>query len=318
MPKVSVIVPIFGVEACLDKCVESILHQTYTDWELILVDDGSPDRSGTICDEWAERDKRIMVFHKENGGVSSARNLGIEKAKGAWITFVDADDAIDPQALEKCANFFDKADVIRFSMKYIYSEDGKEFKDFVLPVLTHDEYIARIVARETILGVCGGFYLRKTFIENNIRFDTSLVNGEDWVVLLQLVLLAKDLTILPDAFYFYNKSNEDSCTYTSNFEKSYSAISALDKIHRLLNEEGKNGFDDSFSRAKCQLGYYFYTNLIVGSFKVTREELKKYATLIGITKKDIVKGAHSFKECILLLCICNRLGQKFLRKYCII
>lgn len=312
-PKVSVIVPVYGVEACLDKCVESILQQTYSDWELILVDDGSPDRSGVLCDEWAERDKRIKVFHKENGGVSSARNLGIEKAEGTWITFVDADDAIGPDTLEKCSKYFDIADVIRFSMKFIYSEDGKEFKDYIIPTLTHEEYLSRIVARETILGVCGGFYLRKTFVENNIKFDKNLVNGEDWVVLLQLVLLANDVAILPDTLYLYNKTNENSCTYTSSFTKSFSAIRALDKICSLLKEDGKTGFENSISRAKCELGYNFYASIILRSYKVSKEEINKYTKLIGITRKDIRNGSHSLKERVFLLFFCNRLGQTILK-----
>lgn len=313
MPKVSVIVPVYGVEACLDKCVESILHQTFSDWELILVDDGSPDRSGALCDEWAERDSRIKVFHKENGGVSSARNLGIEKAEGTWITFVDADDAIRAETLEKCASYFDKADVIRFSMKFVYSEDGKEFKDYVIPKLTHEEYLSRIVARETILGVCGGFYLRKTFVENNIKFDKSLVNGEDWVVLLQLVLLANDVSIMPDTLYLYNKTNENSCTYTFSFKKSLSAIRALDIISSLLRKAGKKGFENAISRAKCELGYNFYANIILRTNKVSKEEINKYTKLIGITIKDIRKGAHSLKERVFLLCFCNRIGQTILK-----
>lgn len=312
MPKVSVIVPVYGVEACLDKCVESILHQSYIDWELLLIDDGSLDRSGDMCDVWAGRDKRIKVFHKENGGVSSARNLGIEKAEGTWITFVDADDSIERETLEKCASHFDKAEVIRFSMKFIYSEDGKEFKNFILPVLSRDAYLSRIVARETILGVCGGIYQRHIFVENNIRFDESLVNGEDWVVLLQLVLQANNLAILPDTLYLYNKTNENSCTYRSSFKKSYSAIKALDKICEMLKKDGTIGFEKSISRAKCELAYNFYASIILRSYKVSKEEINKYSKLIGIARKDIWEGTHSLKERVILLCFSSRIGIKIL------
>ncbi len=94
-PKVSVIVPVYKVEKYLPECIESILAQTFTDFELILVDDGSPDNSGKICDDYAARDSRIRVFHKENGGVSSARNLGLDNARGEWVTFVDSDDWLE-------------------------------------------------------------------------------------------------------------------------------------------------------------------------------------------------------------------------------
>ena len=99
-PLVSVIVPVYKVERYLPRCVESILGKTYTNFELILVDDGTPDRSGVICDRYAEKDSRIKVIHKENGGVSSARNAGIDAAQGEWITFVDSDDWVAENYIE--------------------------------------------------------------------------------------------------------------------------------------------------------------------------------------------------------------------------
>lgn len=98
-PKVSVIVPVYNVEKLLQRCIDSILAQTFTDFELLLIDDGSKDKSGEICDEYAAKDSRIRVFHKQNGGVSTARNIGIDKAQGEWIYFVDSDDIVLPSAL---------------------------------------------------------------------------------------------------------------------------------------------------------------------------------------------------------------------------
>lgn len=98
-PKISVIVPVYNVEKFLRRCIDSILAQTFTDFELLLIDDGSKDKSGEICDEYAAKDARIRVFHKQNGGVSSARNLGIDKAQGEWVYFVDSDDWIEIETL---------------------------------------------------------------------------------------------------------------------------------------------------------------------------------------------------------------------------
>lgn len=98
-PKISVIVPVYKVEKYLPECIESVLAQTFTDFELILVDDGSPDNCGAICDAYAARDPRIRVFHKENGGVTSARRLGVERSRGEWIAFVDSDDVVSTDAL---------------------------------------------------------------------------------------------------------------------------------------------------------------------------------------------------------------------------
>lgn len=96
---ISVIVPVYKVEAYLDRCVQSILDQSYADFELVLVDDGSPDRSGAMCDEWAKKDSRIKVVHKENGGLSDARNAGFTASQGEWVTFVDSDDYIHRETL---------------------------------------------------------------------------------------------------------------------------------------------------------------------------------------------------------------------------
>lgn len=99
-PTVSVIVPVYRAEEYLNRCVDSILAQTFTDFEVILVDDGSPDHCGEICDDYARRDPRVRAFHKENGGVSSARNMGLNHAQGEWIAFVDADDWVLSHYLE--------------------------------------------------------------------------------------------------------------------------------------------------------------------------------------------------------------------------
>ena len=94
MPRLSIIVPVYKVEKYIHKCVDSILNQTFTDYELILVDDGSPDNCGKICDEYAKKDSRVKVIHKKNGGQSSARNKGLDHAKGNYISFIDSDDDI--------------------------------------------------------------------------------------------------------------------------------------------------------------------------------------------------------------------------------
>ena len=99
-PTISIIVPVYKVEAYLDRCVQSILNQTFSDFELILVDDGSPDRCGQMCDAYAQGDRRVRVIHKKNGGLSDARNAGIDAARGEYLGFVDSDDEIAPDMYE--------------------------------------------------------------------------------------------------------------------------------------------------------------------------------------------------------------------------
>lgn len=100
MPQISVIVPVYKAEQYLQRSISSVVNQTFTDWELLLVDDGSPDASGQICDEWARKDSRIRVFHKKNGGVSEARNYALDRCRGEWLAFMDSDDWMEPQMLE--------------------------------------------------------------------------------------------------------------------------------------------------------------------------------------------------------------------------
>lgn len=124
-PKISVIVPVYNVEKYLRRCIDSILSQTFSDFELLLIDDGSKDKSGDICDEYAAKDARIRVFHKDNGGVSSARNLGLVKANGEFIFFVDSDDYLDNTHLENYSKDIDNFDLIFQGYKLVDETTGK-------------------------------------------------------------------------------------------------------------------------------------------------------------------------------------------------
>ena len=124
MSLISIIIPVYNVEKYLSKCVESILAQGVEDFELLLVNDGSKDSSLAICNSYAERDSRIKVLNKPNGGVSSARNLGLDNATGEWVTFVDSDDWLAEGALAECVPYMQDYEIIRFSTLDIFA-DGK-------------------------------------------------------------------------------------------------------------------------------------------------------------------------------------------------
>ena len=130
-PKISVIVPVYNAEKYLHRCIDSILNQTFPDFELLLIDDGSKDQSGEICDEYAKKDSRVKVFHKENGGVSSARNVGIDNAVGEYICFCDSDDWVEKTWL---LSFFERMcdnDMLITSFNIYENEKKVEFKSFV-------------------------------------------------------------------------------------------------------------------------------------------------------------------------------------------
>lgn len=155
MPKVSVIVPLYKAEKYIHRCVDSILAQTFTDWELLLIDDGSPDRSGEICDEYARKDNRIRVFHKKNGGVSSARNLGLDNMRGEYVTFVDADDWIDSNNASVCMSIIatNQLDILQYSFKRIgCNGDVLQVKRVVSDVLDLSRYLYKDNFNMTVWG----------------------------------------------------------------------------------------------------------------------------------------------------------------------
>ena len=120
---VSCIIPVYNTEKYLPRCIESVLAQTFVDWEMLLIDDGSTDASGSICDEYAAKDERIRVFHKENGGISSARNVGLNYAQGEWIFFVDSDDSLPKTSLESLLSRSSDANIIAGGFFFFFFKD---------------------------------------------------------------------------------------------------------------------------------------------------------------------------------------------------
>ena len=131
--KLSIVVPVYAVEATLNRCIESVVKQDYTDFELLLVDDGSPDHCPQICDKWASKDQRIRVIHKKNGGLSDARNAGIDEAKGTYITFIDSDDYIGPHTLAPLMNHlrnYPDIDILEYPIYVFYGSPKQHLLDF--------------------------------------------------------------------------------------------------------------------------------------------------------------------------------------------
>ena len=219
MPQISVIIPVYNAEKYLNRCIDSILAQSFTDFEVLLVDDGSPDGSGEICDNYIAKDSRIRVFHKQNEGVSSARNMGLDNAIGEWVTFVDADDWIEKDTLEQCIENSKDVEFVRFGMKSVYGENLYIEDTRLENSWTYKIYCANVFSRQTALGVCGGLYLRSIFTNNNIKFNPQYRLGEDWLVLMQYLKCIKIIKILNYPFYNYNKQNEISTTSTPSLTK---------------------------------------------------------------------------------------------------
>ena len=220
---ISVIVPIYKVEDYLPKCVESIRNQTHSNLEIILVDDGSPDGCGAICDEFAKKDSRIRVIHKENGGLSDARNAGIEVAKGDYLAFVDSDDWLEPDAFEAMLALAEKYDA-KMVCAGRYNEDGAtgtqskglcpEKEEFV----PGKELVRRIFRWDHLDSAAWDkLYARELFQE--IRYPVGRV-VEDVPTTYHLVLLAGGAAMLPRPIYHY-LCREQSITNAPVSPKSF-------------------------------------------------------------------------------------------------
>lgn len=205
-PLISVIVPIYKVEAYLDKCISSIVNQTYTKLEIILIDDGSPDNCPLMCDTWAEKDHRIIVIHKENGGLSAARNTGIEEASGRWLLFIDADDAIPADYVQLLAAQAANCDrlVVGGNMRFID----------IVPQYSNSPIVK--ACGKDLASVRGGLYCwgalysREIVSELGLQFDISLRNVED-VVWNGIYLRYVSNVVYVDVPYFY-RMNPTSIT----------------------------------------------------------------------------------------------------------
>ena len=211
--ELSIIVPVYNVEKYLPKCIESILGQTINDFELILIDDGSEDQSGYICDEYAARDLRIKVIHQKNSGVSCARNSGLEIAKGQFVTFVDSDDWIEPSMYETMINIAKEktVDVVACGISH-YSEEGK----YIFSELTDENELDHISLMNSIYSMpnpIGGCIWNKIYKRSKIS-DVRYAEG---------VSMLEDRMFLFDTFLYCENGYKISSTFYNVNERSTSA-----------------------------------------------------------------------------------------------
>lgn len=205
IPKISVIVAVYRAEAYLHRCLNSLLVQTFRDFEVLLVDDGSPDKSGEICDEYARKDARIRVFHKENGGVSSARQCGIDHAKGEYTTHVDPDDWVEPTML---ADLYTKAkeedaDMV-FGDFYIEYDHKTQYDNQQPSSLDSKTILSDILVNKRIrMNLCGKLIRLSDY--EGIRFPQDLRYGEDSCVLVLLVCKMHAFSYIHYPYYHYDR-----------------------------------------------------------------------------------------------------------------
>lgn len=245
IPQISIIIPVYNVDQYLNRCLDSVLSQSFTDFEVLLIDDGSADRSGRICDEYVERDSRVRVFHKPNGGVSSARNLGLDNIKGEWVYFVDADDELFENSLDTLiSGIDDTTDVVMGA--YVKSDTDQVFSMFDEPVVTtnKEQSVAMLYNSRNYQGFLWIRMFRTNIIKKeNLRFDTTIQIKEDTLFILQYLCYSCGFTKLFSHPVYYYRIHEGSAMMSVNCcwnPKYLTSFSAVEKMNVLVRENFPN------------------------------------------------------------------------------
>ena len=243
MPKISVIVPIYKTEKYLDKCIESIVNQTYTDIEIILVDDGSPDNCPIMCDEWAKKDERIKVIHKENGGLSDARNAGIDIASGEYIGFVDGDDCILPTMYEKLYSAIEANEADLSICGYLYVDEELhqlEASEYSSPM--KNEVLDSYGAMQRLCTEDKYWYyttsvnrLYRKYLFDEIRFPKGVLH-EDEYTSHRFYNACKTVVCIEDCLYLYVQRSNSITTSTYNIRRLDALEACLDR-YRLCKDK---------------------------------------------------------------------------------
>lgn len=228
---ISIVVPIYNCERFLPSCIDSILAQSFQDFEVLLVDDGSNDQSGAICDQYASQDTRIRVFHRANAGVSASRNFGIEKANGEYVSFVDADDRIHANFLAKLLErlLSSKADFAYCDIVLENPESERIYTTYTLEGDKRKDFHKML--REGWGGLCFNKLYNKSFLEKaNIRFPKDINYCEDVLFSTQAFWMAEVVVKVPEALYYYNRRNVHSATHSMSLRLVNDSLDAMDTM----------------------------------------------------------------------------------------
>lgn len=236
VPEISVIVPVYNAEKVLSRCIDSILHQIYYNFELLLIDDGSLDGSGQICDEYLAKDDRIRVFHKKNGGVSSARNCGLKEAVGNYLFFIDSDDWVEPDFFSAVSKYFGQYDMLFFGGQSVTNEGEKIYTLQPENMNTEVNTLSDIVYsmfRIGLLGYAWSMAVRRSIVvENQIVFKEGVSIHEDSLFCYASLHKVKSVISLDILYYKYVIYTEGDKSLSNRIPNNYSSI-AIDRIHQM-------------------------------------------------------------------------------------
>lgn len=267
--KISIIVPCYKVEQFLPNCIESILCQTYTNWELILVDDGSPDNCGKICDDYAVKDNRIKVVHKQNGGLSSARNAGMKIMTGDYVTFLDSDDFLHKDALNILVEYAEKYDAQIVQCNFVRGSEivfpdwnNQEKIDVYDNHTVFTKFAAKII-------VCGKMY--KCELLDGITMPEGIINEDDWTT-WKIYYKAKTIVVTNRPLYYYTV-NPNSIMSTAKRKPDTTYFGAYDERISFFHEKNEKDLEDVSRLQFCKSLLLSYSNIQLT--KEQRDEINR-------------------------------------------
>lgn len=308
---ITIVVPIYNVEKYLERCVDSIIKQSYENLEIILVDDGSTDDSGIMCDEYRRKDSRISVIHKENGGLSDARNVGLERANGKYIAFIDSDDYIDREFVRTLYKLCidNNANIAQCSFKKVYDNDDKKdrFTKSKIEIVNHSgrDAVMEIFGKDYVEYTVAWNKLYETKLFNNIRYPKGKLH-EDEATTYKLLYKADVVAVTNEELYYYY-IRENSITNKKYTLKRLDYIEELEEQLRFFeNRKETDLYNEAYYRyARSLIKAYFKCKRNVdNSLAVQEVLLSKYQKCV----KDIQNA--SFKRKTIL-----KLGDKFPNLY---
>lgn len=302
--KITAIMPVYGVEKYVGKCIESLQAQTFKDWELIAVDDGSPDKSGEICDEYAKNDSRITVIHKENGGAPSARNTAIPQAKGEYLYFVDSDDWAEPTMFEDMYNAAKKNDaqlvVAGYYIDTYYSDTEFYSQEQVLPSREFKsqrefrEYAYKMFDKNLLYTPWNKLFSTKYIMDNNIRFRNTF--WDDFPFNLDVVRDVERVVLLDGKYYHFMRARSDSETakYRSDmYEKREEENGWMKELYSYWNISDENSME-MLSRRYIERVVGCVENVTNSACTLTKKEKKEQIRMM-ITSDDAVEALKKAK-----------------------
>jgi len=292
---ISVIIPAYNAEKTLGKCIESILAQNYTNFELIVVDDGSKDRTAAICDDYASRDPRVKVIHKENGGVGAARDSGLEVAQGEFIAFVDSDDTVKVQYLYNLyENVSDGVDLV-ISNASVFKY-GKWQGEKYTPVVAKDNNFDEIFVKNILhTSPWSKLYRTSVIRENNITFPVDMAIGEDAVFLLNCMAYSDTVVVTEDSDYLYNSTDGQLTKKLYRYDKEVYISKRIDEAVDLV--AGRKNVRTEIAVSRLDRIKSLYRERVLDSIYLM-EKFSRKERMVAIHSVPTDKlRVFSFKEC---------------------